>query len=72
MSIMMVIVIVIIMCVCLSCVCCLAENDQKRSEDALESVSDDEDELIGDAGEWAGINRFLAASLSMTDGPPLT
>jgi len=40
--------------------CRLAESEQKKSEDALESVSDDEDELIGDAGEWAGINRCLA------------
>ena len=48
------------MCVCV-CVCvCVIENDSKRSEDAIESVSDDEDELVGDAGEWAGINRWVA------------
>ena len=32
------------------------EAEAKKAEEILESVSDDEDELIGDAGEWAGIN----------------
>ena len=28
----------------------------KKADDFLESMSDDEDELVGDSGEWEGIN----------------
>ena len=50
------------------CVCLCAENDSKRSEDAIESVSDDEDELVGDAGEWAGINRCVNTIVARCTG----